>query len=57
MNVLKLGTIVLILSTTGCAISPSCYVGISIFPPGPFIHCGVTTEKKDDEKRDRSGAD
>lgn len=35
----------------GCALSPGCYVGLSIFPPGPFIHCGVDAAPEEDEDK------
>lgn len=27
---------------SGCAITPDCYVGVSIIPPGPIFYCGAT---------------
>lgn len=26
---------------TGCASAPSCFVGMSLFPPGPVVMCGA----------------
>lgn len=39
----------------GCTAVPGCYVGVSIFPPGPFVHCGLDVGKpapKEDEELD-----
>jgi hypothetical protein len=54
MGVLKLGTIVLILGTTGCAAVPSCTIGISLFGPIPVPHatCDVTLYEDDEEDED-----
>lgn len=40
-----------LLFLTGCATSPDCYVGVSIFPPGPFVICGVDAEPEEDEEK------
>jgi len=34
----------------GCAVGPSCYIGVSLIPVGPFVHCGVdvSPEKVDE---------
>lgn len=44
--------LVLILTVflSGCASAPSCYVGIAIYPLGPFIHCGLDLSPDDQEE-------
>lgn len=39
-----------LLALSGCATSPDCYVGIAIYPPGPFIHCGLDLSPDDHEE-------
>jgi hypothetical protein len=39
----------LVLTTSRCAITPGCYLGVSLLPPGPFIHCGLDASAPDEE--------
>lgn len=38
-----------ILLISSCTVAPGCYVGMSIIPPGPFVHCGLDASPDDEE--------
>lgn len=45
-----LSAIVLVFLTSGCSFAPDCYVGVSLIPPGPFVHCGIDGSPDDEEE-------
>lgn len=44
--------LLLVLTTSRCAITPGCYLGVSLLPPGPFIHCGLDASVPEEEDED-----
>ena len=42
----------LALALSGCAAFPGCFVGFSIFPPGPLVYCGVEASPEEEEDDD-----
>jgi hypothetical protein len=52
---MRTATLLLALLLEGCSNPAGCFVGVSVFPPGPFVVCGVDVDLPQQDEKGDSG--